>query len=156
MDLTTVDNPNISQWLSRKNYTYVSKDIQNEIARLMAHKIMRDITSNLHQAEFYSILADETTDVSNKEQLVSVFRWVGSNFDVHEEYLGLYQLDKTDAETIYLVIKDMLQALNLDIQRLEGNAMTELVQCQDPKKGWQRGLKRKSLALYTCIVLGTH
>ncbi len=64
--LRSVDNPNISQWLSRKNYTYVSKDIQNEIARLMAHKIMRDITSNL-QAEFYSILADEITDVSNKD-----------------------------------------------------------------------------------------
>ncbi len=125
------------------------KDIQNEIARLMAHKIMRDITSNLHQAEFYSILADETTDVSNKEQLVSVFRWVGSNFDVHEEYLGLYQLDKTDAETIYLVIKDMLQALNLDIHKVRGQCYDRASSMSGSKKGVAKRIKEEEpRALY--------
>ena len=89
-------------------------------------------------------------------KLVSVFRWVNSNFDVHEEFMGLYQLDKTDAETIYVVIKDVLQALNLDIHRLEDNAMTEQVLCRDPKVEWQRKLRMKNPVLFICIVLGMH
>ncbi len=94
-------------------------------------------------------MADETTDVSNKEQLVSVFRWVGSNFDVHEEYLGLYQLDKTDAETIYLVIKDMLQALNLDIHKVRGQCYDGASSMSGSKKGVAKRIKEEEpRALY--------
>ena len=54
----------------------------------MAHRILHDITSNLHQAKLYSIMEDETTDASNKTQLVFI-RWVDTDFKVHEEFMGL-------------------------------------------------------------------
>ena len=118
--LRSIDNPKISEWLSRKNGTYVSKDIQNEIIKLMAHRVLCDIASDLQKANFYVLMADEATDVSNKEQLVFVFRWVDDNFNAHEEFVGMYQLDKTDAETIYMVIKDVLLTLNLDVHKMRG------------------------------------
>ena len=48
-------------------------------------------------------MADETTDVSNMEWLVFVFCWIDAELNVYEEFMGLYQLDRTDAQTIYKV-----------------------------------------------------
>lgn len=49
------------EWLSRRNNTYLSKDIQNEILRLMA-----EISSNIKQSAFYSLMANEATDIGNR------------------------------------------------------------------------------------------
>ena len=118
----------------------------------MAHKLMHDIMSNLHQAEFCSILADETTHVSTKEQLVCVFRWFNSNFDVHEEFMGLYQLDKTKQMLKpynYLVIKDVLQALNLDIHKVRGQCYDRASAMSGSKRGVAKKIKdEEPRALY--------
>ena len=42
----------------------------------MSLKIVREITSNLQACAFYTIMVDEATDCSNKEQVVIVLRWV--------------------------------------------------------------------------------
>ena len=34
---------------------------------------------------FFSIIADEATDVSNKEQMMVYIRWVDEDFSVHED-----------------------------------------------------------------------
>ena len=60
-------------------------------------------------------MADETTDVSNMEQLVFVFRWIDAELNVYEEFMGLYQ-----AQTIYKVIKDVLLSLNLGVHKAGG------------------------------------
>ena len=70
------DDPKFAKWLEKKTDKYVSADIQNELLKVMGLQVLRDIATSLHSAEFYSIMVDETTDVSNKEQAVLCFRWV--------------------------------------------------------------------------------
>ena len=53
-------------------------------------------------------MVDETTDAANKEQVVICIRWVDSNFEAHEEFVGMHVVDSTDAKTLYQVIKDVL------------------------------------------------
>ena len=48
----------------------------------------------------FSLMADECVDVSNKEQLVICLRWVDHCLDVHEDFLGLYHIPDTSANTI--------------------------------------------------------
>ena len=86
--------------------------------KLMAHASLREVTKELQGAKYYTVMADETTDASNKEQLVTVFRYVDDELQVHEEFMGLYQLDTTDARTIVTVLKDVILALNFNIHRL--------------------------------------
>ena len=50
-------------------------------------------------------MADETAEVSNKEQVVVCIRWVDSNFSVHEEFVGLRPVARTTADEIVGVIK---------------------------------------------------
>lgn len=67
--------------------------------------------------------------------------FVDDNLQVHEEFVGVYQLDKTDANTITIVLKDVVLALNLDIHRLR-------VQCYDgasTMSGAKSGVARQIL-----------
>lgn len=41
--------------------------------KLMALQLLQEVSKNLHSAPFYCVLADETTDISNHEQVV---RWL--------------------------------------------------------------------------------
>jgi len=50
----------------------------------MALQVLREVAANLHSTTFYTIMVDETTDVSNDEQVVLCLRWVDDNFDAHE------------------------------------------------------------------------
>ena len=45
-------------------------------------------------APYFSILADEVTDVSNREQLSIVIRFVDSGGNIHEEFLGFHNLQR--------------------------------------------------------------
>ena len=40
-------------------------------------------------AQYFSIMADEVTDSSNKEQVVICFRRVDEQFEAHEDFVGL-------------------------------------------------------------------
>ncbi len=37
-------------------------------------------------------MINETADISNKEQVVIVFRWIEDDLKVNEESVGLYQI----------------------------------------------------------------
>ena len=53
-------------------------------------------------------MMDETTDVSNTEQVVIVFRWVSDSLEVHEEFFGLYQVASIKAEVLASTAMDCL------------------------------------------------
>ena len=88
LQLHSTDNPNIVNWLQRKTNKYTSPEVQNEIIKVMALQVLRKI-ADLQNSPFYTLMVDETTDVSNKEQVVLCLRWVDDKFNVHEEFIGL-------------------------------------------------------------------
>jgi len=55
--------------LCGKNATMISKTIQNEIINVLHQVITESIVKNIKKNVFFSIICDETTDVSTKEQL---------------------------------------------------------------------------------------
>lgn len=57
---------------------------------------------------FLTIMADETTDAANCEQVTLSVRWVTDDFQVHEDFLGLYSVPSIDEEMLFSVIKDFL------------------------------------------------
>ncbi len=59
----------------------------------------------------------QTAQIKNK----SIFlRWVADDFEVFEEFLGLYHTDSIDAASITFIITDLLQRFNLSIGKLCG------------------------------------
>ena len=99
---------------------------QNEILQIMALKVLSGIASIIAEPGYYSIMADESTDVSNIEHLVICICWVDKEMIVCKEYIGLMPVTQTNADTIVVCIKDMLLRMNLRIQDAVGSAMMDV------------------------------
>ena len=129
---------------------YTSHEIQNDIIKVMAINVLRSITTSLQRSQFITLMMDETTDISNKEQVTFTIRWVSDNLEVHEEFIGLYEVPAIDAVTLATVAKDTFTRLNLSFSKLQG-------QCYDgasAMKGIRSGLvpriqELESRAVYT-------
>ena len=100
MRLRGEDDPRLLDWIQRKKDKYTSPEMSNEMLKVMSLQVISEISTLLHGAQFYTVMADETTDVSNCEQVTICIRWVSASFEVHEEFIGLYAVRKIDANTL--------------------------------------------------------
>ena len=108
----------LANWLKRKENVYTSPQIQNEMIKVRGLSILRSKVAELKKTPFLAIMADETTDSSNREQVTLFLRWVTDNLEVHEEFLGLYHVDSIDAATVTMTITELFQRFGLSIGRL--------------------------------------
>ena len=70
--------------------------------KLMALKVLRGIAINLQNAEFYSLMCDEATDVYNVSHLVICIRWVDDDFATHDKFIELKDISNIGADSITL------------------------------------------------------
>ena len=91
------DDPAFSKWLKEENLSYTSPEIQNEILKDMSLSILHDVVNCL--------MVDESSDISNQEQVAFCVRWVDEDFHSHEDFISLYEMEKTDATMMVNVIK---------------------------------------------------
>ncbi|KAL4082395.1 hypothetical protein QTP88_029993 [Uroleucon formosanum] len=72
---------------SESRATYISKTTQNELICIIGNLILKNVLERVKQSKFYSVIFDETTDVSNISQLVTVIQYVHKN-EVYEDFIG--------------------------------------------------------------------
>ena len=81
----------------------------------MADTVLSSITAELQEASFYTIIADETKDISKREQLSIVLRYV-NNAIFRECFLGFVHAHKLDAsslsENILKTLSDLIYIFN--------------------------------------------
>ena len=143
------------EWLD-KNKNYTSPEIQNELLREMSLSILRDIVEAIKNADFHSIMLDESSDISNKEQAVFCCRWVDDDLVAHEEFLGLHELEKADATAITNIIKDILIRLGFDTEKLRGQCYDGCSTMMGKKKGVSTQIKKDVQPLALCIHCYAH
>ena len=110
----------LSKWLN--DGRYLSHEVVNELIEIMAHKVLRQILSEIREAEWFAIIGDETRDVSGAEQFALSIRWVDCDYTVYEDLIGLIEVDKTDAVTLTGVIKDALLRMMIPLNQCRGQA----------------------------------
>ena len=121
LQLRQTEHADLANWLKRTGReSYLSHDIQNEILQLMSHSIIRSIVANIQRARYFAVIADESTDISTKQQLSVSLRWVDEKFAVHEDFIGLYEMDGANAGDICKMIEDTFLRLGLTISQLRG------------------------------------
>ena len=114
------DDPLLMDWIRRKTNKYTSHEIQNKILKIMARHMLHQISFGIQHSPFITVMIDETTDLSNHEQATVVIRWISESLDVHEDFLGLYQVPSIDSDTLTSVVKDSLCRINIQICKLRG------------------------------------
>ncbi|XP_057317074.1 zinc finger MYM-type protein 1-like [Hydractinia symbiolongicarpus] len=72
-----------------KNATYLSKTIQNELLSLIAKNIVTQVVAQIKRSKYFSVLGDEAVDISNKEQMPVVLRYIDSKDEIRETFLEM-------------------------------------------------------------------
>ena len=91
--------------VEKKNQTYTSPEIQNEMLKDMSPSILRDVALEaIKSSDYHSIMVDESSDVSNKEQALFYVRWVAEDLISHEDFISLYEMKKADSTIMIAVI----------------------------------------------------
>ena len=116
LKLWAQENPEIIEWLRKRDDIYTSPAIQNEMLEAMALGTMLQISANIQNVQFFTIMVDETADVSNKEQLVICIWWVDDCFVIHKDFIGMHPLERTTADQVVAILKNGLLTTNLNIQ----------------------------------------
>ena len=68
--LRSEDNAMLVDWIKQKADKYTCGYMQNEMVKVMALHILREIAASIQSAPFFTVMVDETTDVSNMEQVL--------------------------------------------------------------------------------------
>lgn len=149
------DDSLVLDWLKRKNEKYTCAEVQNGMLRIMALSILRDIAQNIRNSVFYSIMADETTDVSNREQCVLVLRHVDDDLVAHEKFIGLYKVDSIDSDTLTKTIEDCLLRMNLSLNNCRGQCYDGAGNMSGAKNGVAKQISESCCGRY-CETIQNH
>jgi hypothetical protein len=104
------------------NATYTSKGIQNEIITTFGRWIQKQILYDLNSgSKIFSIIADESRDSSNKEQMPVIIRYVNRNAEIVESFLAFVECaEGTTGAQLAALLQETCHTLNLDLSYCRG------------------------------------
>ena len=126
----------LQTWLRENRYT--SHRSVNELITILGQSLLRSLLDKMKEptgSAWFSIIADEATDVVSSEQLNLTIRWVSNSYEVHENPVGLFRVPDTTAETLFTVIKDMLIRCSLPLSLCRGQAYDGASNMQGRRSG---------------------
>lgn len=139
-----LDNPQL------KNATYISPDIQNQLANIIGKLVIqKDIINEILHAKYYSIMVDEVTS-HNQELMPLCIRFVDSKYCIREEFMQFSSLSRITGESIASVILSDLEQLGLDVCNIRGQGYDGASNMSSDRVGVQALIREKApLAVYT-------
>ena len=96
-------------------YLEIQKDIVNAIASETSKAIIKDLDNG-----FFSILVDESCDISVKEEMSLVLRYVNKKGIIIERFLGIVHVASTTTLSLKYAIECLLCEHNLNLSNLHG------------------------------------
>ena len=102
----------------------MSHEIVTEQITLMGDTLLHSLLQIIKQNSpaWYAIMGDEASGIANREQLNISIRWVNESYEISEDPVGLFCLNKTSADAICDAIKDILIRCSLPLSLCRGQA----------------------------------
>ena len=104
---------------SVKNATYISKTAQNDIITAAGTVIRNKIFDKVSENKFFSVLVDETTDLSKQEQMTICLRYVSKN-QLREDFVDNVAVDNMTGEGLATSILTRLGQMPVDLSYMVG------------------------------------
>lgn len=117
LQLRSEDSEPLRSWLPRTT-KFVSAESQNEILELLSHNVLRAIVKEVQSSHQFGIVVDGTQDCSGQEQESVCIRYVDTQMDVNEVFVGLFSPPDTTGLTLSVVIKDIVLRLGLQLSNV--------------------------------------
>ena len=98
---------------------WTSPSIQNEIIDIVSGMVLKIIMNDVRSSEHYSIIVDETPDISRSEQVSLCLRYVFEGQTL-ETFVGFFTTVSTEAEVLYELVKKQIPMLELKTENIVG------------------------------------
>ncbi|XP_046858678.1 52 kDa repressor of the inhibitor of the protein kinase-like [Xenia sp. Carnegie-2017] len=135
-----------------KNASYISKTTQNELIRCCGQFITEQLLIEVKKSTFYALIAAETCDISNKEQISLVLRFVVEEFNIREEFFRFIHCSEamSGKDLASLILKCLNEEWNLDIRDCRGQGYDDAGAVSGCINGLAARIKNlKEKAIYT-------
>ncbi|XP_038689137.1 zinc finger MYM-type protein 1-like isoform X2 [Tripterygium wilfordii] len=119
---TADQNETISNVVLRnapQNQQMVAPKIQKDIVHCFAHQVVQIIIQELRD-DFFAVLVDESSDVSGKEQMAIVLRFVDEHGLVKERFIGVVHVMETSALSLKVAIDSLFADHGLSLMKVRG------------------------------------
>lgn len=134
--------------LRKGQVSYFSKTIQNEIIEVMAEKVRAEILSEIVAARYFTVMFDCTPDVSHREQMSQVIRYVkisgSGDCEIKERFIDFIEVHGKTGEYIAGQILNKLHADGLDINNCRGQSYDNGSNMAGVYKGVQSRIQEKN------------
>ncbi|XP_076910090.1 uncharacterized protein LOC143567587 [Bidens hawaiensis] len=139
LKLISENNPDIGKYTlgnAKKNNKLTSPSIQKEIIECFAKEVTKMICEEIKDNVF-GLLVDESSDVSLKEQMAVVVRYVDKLGIVKESFIGVAHVKDTCSLTLKQAIVSLLASNQLSMDQVKGQGYD----CASNMRGEFNGLK---------------
>ncbi|KAF8075442.1 hypothetical protein N665_1093s0003 [Sinapis alba] len=102
-----------------KNNQMVSHKIQTNIVHCFAEEVIESIIKEVGH-DIFCLLVDESADVSDKEQMAMVFRFVDTHGVVKERFVGLTHVKETSSLSLKSAVDSLFAKHGLSMKKLGG------------------------------------
>ncbi|XP_049772916.1 zinc finger MYM-type protein 1-like [Schistocerca cancellata] len=134
-----------------RNSSMISNTVQKEVIHCIGDAIRSSLSRDVKKDKNFSIMCDETTDVTTKEHMTFCIRFIDIDiFVTKEDFLGFTELKSTTGTSIAEAIDEELKTLRLSYQYLCGQGYDGGSNIAGRFKGVQALiLSKQALSIYT-------
>ncbi|KAM3321572.1 hypothetical protein P3S67_002723 [Capsicum chacoense] len=98
--------------------------------------------------DYFGILVDESKDISHKEQMTLVLRYVDKNSEVVERFIGLFHVNDTSAYSLKKEIYSLLSDHSLSPSKIRGQGYDGASNMKEEINGFKTLIMKDSLSAY--------
>ncbi|XP_040367790.1 zinc finger MYM-type protein 1-like isoform X1 [Rosa chinensis] len=101
------------------NAKYISPSIQKQLLNILGNKVRNKIREEVGDSK-YCILVDEAVDISSKEQMAIILRFVDCQGIIRERFFKIVSVPNTTSQTLKDEISKVLTMYNLQVRNMRG------------------------------------
>ncbi|XP_060845774.1 uncharacterized protein LOC132925391 [Rhopalosiphum padi] len=150
MELPAEYDPLLSKHISKYgnpgkgNTSYLSFSTYEQFIKIMSEKVINTIVDEIKSSKYFSNSIDSTPDISHTDQLSFVIRYVISNGEPIERFIGFLENVGHKSENLAESVLSVLKKYNLDVCYLRGQSYYNAKNMSGIYSGVQARIKQVS------------